>query len=654
MSKLWKTLAILKESKSEQIKPDKGLGIITNKWLWLQKMPPAVESYAKQENTIKPKAAKSAFESWSKRFAHAKKPRQNEEASEENAGNTSQPIAATGEDAARKIIIDNPDVSAATLLNTMKSQGLEIVKQEADTSSSNGQALRSGVEEGGPGSGRRPDGGGNGSVVVKDDSSKKGFGKVTVIDTSPKPIQIAKPMMQSNSITFNARFLESAARNDAIGWTRFRCVLIEEGLGNLRDAYYYSKEALESCVNLFEGKKIYADHPSMVDDEIRPERSVKDILGHFENVALVENEGRHCLEADVVIMPDEPYRWARGLLRSAVEYAKKFPDKSFVGLSINASGSAEPKDLNEVLREAPESARLKLQRAQEEIGLTEVKYVSRIDDAVSCDLVTEAGAGGKVLTLIEQEKSLMKKKNMKESEETQEKKEAQGETHPAGTAENEAAPADELGQPEHSDAAQDIELIKKMIAKYMGGSEDAELDEESMEMAMEAYECYKEMGQEGDKAVERACEAVKLAKHMAQKQAQKEAAPAGEEPEKKEEPVEEAKKESDVQESEKVVALTGKVALLEAQVKKFQLRDHLEKVCMESGLPQSVTKKFKSLEEVTSAKNETEIDKLFKLFKEGQGAGGKANVFDFSITTEKTTMKENNKTKAIDLSDCLN
>lgn len=192
------------------------------------------------------------------------------------------------------------------------------------------------------------------------------------------------------------------AADKGIGTTRFRAVMLQEGLGNFGDAYYYSKSALDSAAPVFEGKKIYADHPSAIDEQVRPERSVRDVLGHFENVHVEQlDDGRSQLIGDVVILPDDSFAWARSLMGHAVAFHEKFPDKEFIGLSINASGDAEPTKLAEFMKsELPESVMTKLSEAVGK-GIDEIKIVSALTEAVSCDLVTEAGAGGSVTNLIE-------------------------------------------------------------------------------------------------------------------------------------------------------------------------------------------------------------------------------------------------------------
>lgn len=620
MSKLLANLLLLKESKAKETD---SVGFKTNWWAWVSKLP--IGGPLETAGETKVQDLPTIWDGWASKLTQKRKSEATE-TPETNQG----PADVDGETQARKIIVDNSTISGATLLNTLHSQGLEIVKKEADASSSNGPSL-----------------------MAKKESSKQ--------------------------IPIHARFVEGSARNDAVGWTRFRCVLLQEGMGNFRDAYYYSRDALESAIALFEGKKIYADHPTEVESAVRPERSVKDVLGHFENLSIVtdKDSGQSQLEADVVIMPEESYRWARGLLKHSVEYSKKYPDKEFVGLSINASGSAEPQPIDSVIESAPSGAKIKLQQAKAELGLTEVRVVSKIEDAISCDLVTEAGAGGKILTMIEQESNMSKKPNkIKESEEKKIEAKVDEAAPPIADDKKDTKPADGAGDASgHDDEQKDIELIKKMIAQYLG-SGDEEPGAEEMEMAMEAYGHNKEMGMAEDESLKQAAYAVKLAKHMSKKKEgfppkkdakpvdgdKSEAPPKKDEVEESKECGDEMKKESEVKESEenkekkesnKVVELTGKLSLLESQIKAFQIRDHLDKVCRESGLGMSATKKFRDLEDIKSAKSESEIDKLFKVFKEAATHGGEADEkYNFVIQAEKISHSSSGK-KSLSFEDCV-
>lgn len=363
-----------------------------------------------------------------------------------------------------QMIIDNPQISASTFLNLLKSKGIKFElpqATEADMGSgvANGAMLRGGVKtlEGGPGSGRHKSGDQKSEVVkdkthrdktskllgtapsekgVKDLLAKFWYGKpenysFQQFDKDPNEMKIfssgkeitgARVLKKGNRFRFemfeessksesglvikSQTFFEADKPKDAvIGFTKFKVVLLQEGMGNFKDGYFYSKEAIESAIPVFEGAKIYADHPTAMDEQLRPERSVRDVLGHFENVRVELGESEQTmLVGDVVIVPDDQHKWARALMGHAVEYAKKFPDKDFVGLSINASGDASEMPIDEIVSKGiPQSAFAKIEKAKES-GATSLKYVSKINAATSCDLVTEAGAGGRVLEMIESDK----------------------------------------------------------------------------------------------------------------------------------------------------------------------------------------------------------------------------------------------------------
>ena len=574
---------------------------------------------------------------------------------------------------------------------------------------------------------------------------------------------------ESQSMVSEVRFLESLnPGQDIQNPSRFRVILIQEGMGNPKTAFYYSKDALYSAASLYEGKKVYADHPGRDEEETRPERSVRDVIGHYENVDVVLDSAsmQHQVEADLVVLPGENYQWARDVLKHAVDFSKKHPEKEFIGLSINANGEAEPKSIDDIVGLAPQGARSKLMKAKE-MGIKEIRYVSKIDDAVSCDLVTEAGAGGRVLAMLESDQKLQeggpgsgrkagggksrdeqraikraaaltksnlqhvafKKKsdaikkgisnaasnkkadawaahtaaakkaaqmNQKQSNESEGSMDEKDKLKEAGAVEA-AAPADQQqsqqdpGQldpvaaaeaQDHADAEQDKALIQAELKKYLGGEEGSHSEEE-LALAQEAYQCYKEMGLEEAKAIEYASNAVKLAKHMSQKQAEADAAAADaeqvpgqddqapveeseaqeseeaavEESEEQAPPVQEAEKQPEQQkESEKVVALSGKVAMLEAEIAKRDFAEAKDKMLRESGLSRSMTKRFLDLEEVKECKTEKELQKLFKLFKEGNadsGGGEALKEYDFILSAEKTTTTKKGA-QGISFEDCKN
>lgn len=493
----------------------------------------------------------------------------------------------SAEEIARQLIIDHPDISASTLLNTLKSKGITLSFMQVQT-------------------------------TMETDS-----GSSMVAQTRAQ--ESDKHMKMSESV----RFLESTT-NDGIGPTKFKTILLQEGMGNFGTSFFYTRKALESAVPLFEGKKMYADHPDAMEEQIRPERSVKDVIGHFENVRIEEAEdGRAMLIGDLVMMSEKSFEWARGLVRHAVEFNKKFPDKNFIGLSISAGGSSQAAPIDAFVREnkLPLSISKKLKEALES-GISTINVVNKFEDAISCDLVTEPGAGGNVVDILESNKS---------------KEDSMGKEEPK----KEAA---------HADADQDKELIKKYMKDK--GMSEADMDEASMNMCHEMYQGYKEMGHESAKALESAHESMNLAKHMGKKKAQEAATKESKSDKDMEEAGKKAKEDDAKKESEatvveelkkEVVALKATVAKFEEADKKNLIEKHLEKVCKDSGMPNSVTKKFR--ETIGEPKSVEEVDKMFGIFKEAFTA--KPAEGESFITPEKTSSGDGGG-RSMSLADCVN
>lgn len=530
------------------------------------------------------------------------------------------PASGSADDIANAILTGNPNISAPTFLNTLRSQGVILAKREpateADSASSNAASIRAGVHK----------------------------ERTTV------------PVGQMN-IRSAVKMIEGAKSDNGIGAVAFQVVIIQEGLGNLKDGFYYTKECLKNSITHFEGKKIYADHPSSQEEEVRPERSVRDILGYFENVKYEEAEGRGQLTASVRLMDEAPYSWARGLMRYAVDFSKKFPDKEFVGLSINASGDAEEKPVEDFMKEyqVPESAMVKLQSAVSQ-GLGSVRVVNLITDAISCDLVTEAGAGGKVLSMIEQEKLMKKQVNLdlsdeqnpkiKEAElpkeEPKEEPKAEPKAEPKEEPKKEEAapeaPAAASADPGHDDAAQDIELMKKVLKQYFGDQADS-LDESDDAMMKQAMEEYKSIGMEGEECMKMAAASVKLKKAKAAKEA--------------EEPKAEPKEEPKMESNKEIIKLSGENAALKESLKGYKLNEHLDKVLKESKLNRQSTDQFrKIIGDVKKIRDEKQIDAEFKMFMEGHKAaqGELSDVGGLTIMLEKASSSEATK---FDVTACL-
>jgi hypothetical protein len=480
---------------------------------------------------------------------------------------------------------------------------------------------------------------------------------------------------QGGMIISRLRLIESEANPvaDSQNPSRFRVVLIQEGLGNFGDCHFYSRQALDQAVQakIFEGAKCFANHPTAIEEQVQPERSVRDIIGHFENIALsIGSDGRAQIVGDLVILPGDAFDWVRALFITALDYAKKYPGQDLVGLSINASGDADEVGLNELLsdNELPESVKPKLADAATQ-GVTSVKLVSQLTSAVSCDLVTEAGAGGKIAQMLEQERARMKIFKTKEA-----KKEAEGESTEGkkeGGAQPGAAPAqagaeDPESDPDHADADQDDELIRQELLKYLGDGHD----DETVETFKQAIGAGKELGMDDKEAMQAAGNAMKLSKHMASKAAPAPAA-AGDAPTKPapgatttptEAEAEEKKEAGDPttasseakKETAKAIKLAAENAKLKETIKGYELNGCeglIEKKLRESKISRHATKLFR--ESAGAIKSETDFEEKFKIFKEAYSArGGEADLLEnFIVTPERQThLRESG---GLDLSDCV-
>jgi len=182
-----------------------------------------------------------------------------------------------------------------------------------------------------------------------------------------------------------------------------RVRVIQAGLGNLSDMYYFDRAALASLVPLLEGAKIYADHGPR---ESTDARSVRDIIGYYGEVAVGEADGVAEITATAHVLDGDATTWAWDLLRSAAE--RSGPD--LVGISISANGESEPAKIDVVLAEISDSPAKEKILAAKSQGKTIVNRVRKFLGPVSADLVSEAGAGGRIMSVMEGE--------MKETDET--------------------------------------------------------------------------------------------------------------------------------------------------------------------------------------------------------------------------------------------
>jgi hypothetical protein len=171
--------------------------------------------------------------------------------------------------------------------------------------------------------------------------------------------QVSQPAEESGDVLTGdlVPLVEKAVKDDGTAEIR----IIAPGQGS--SGYYPADVLQRDGPKVFgEGLHIYLDHPSVSDERDRPERSVKDLAGSLTGPAVWREDG---LYAPVKFLPTvAPHIGAIAPIS---------------GMSIRASGKAGTRD----------------------IGGKKVRTIESIDIAHSVDVVTRAGAGGKVMDLIE-------------------------------------------------------------------------------------------------------------------------------------------------------------------------------------------------------------------------------------------------------------
>jgi hypothetical protein len=170
-------------------------------------------------------------------------------------------------------------------------------------------------------------------------------------------------------------------------------VLLRAGPGNLGQRHYYSEKALQDSVarEIFEGAQCYLNHPTTIEEQTIPERSVEKLAGYFSDVTVrpytdPEFGKTTALYAD--FHPRVGDDRVLSIVRTCLEYAKRYPRMAWAGLSIYARGESVPI----------------------EIDGEQWNRVDRIDEVDSVDIVTRAGAGGTIVALRESEGRMKVKK----------------------------------------------------------------------------------------------------------------------------------------------------------------------------------------------------------------------------------------------------
>lgn len=161
---------------------------------------------------------------------------------------------------------------------------------------------------------------------------------------------------------------------------QYEATIVREGPGNPEDRNYYTREALQKAVHkgLFEGLQAYANHPTASEERDRPERDVRQLVGHFREARYLEQGGVGKVKAKFVPVHGQGYEWVTSLIESALQ---SVPGRPLIGISIDGQG------------DAPD---------QETIGGRSYNLVREVISLSSADLVTRAGAGGEFIRQLQE------------------------------------------------------------------------------------------------------------------------------------------------------------------------------------------------------------------------------------------------------------
>lgn len=270
--------------------------------------------------------------------------------------------------------------------------------------------------------------------------------------------------MEQDKLWAEGALIEGSAESDGKGAGEVIIDLIVEGFGNARDNHYYSANVLREAAEDFAGAKQYVDH---LDPEAQRKlngmpRSVRDLAGRITEAWVTQNDdGRTVIRGKAKIA--QPWLWS--LIES---------DPGLIGVSINAWGKSKPGTVEG----------------------RQARIVEGISKVGSVDWVTEAGAGGKVVSLVEaqlnEEDGMDKAATAEPAEEREEEQAAPTvesliENHPDVVEELLALQEDdaeaEEPEPEYEEDEDDSEDEEQTVEAI-----EAVVEERALELAQEQLE----------------------------------------------------------------------------------------------------------------------------------------------------------------------
>lgn len=142
--------------------------------------------------------------------------------------------------------------------------------------------------------------------------------RLEALETSFIGLREAKPDF------LNQQFSPMTQVTNSAGEKGYAVVLIREGLGNQEDANWYTAAGIKDMCESgrAEGMQAYANHPDLEEEETRPERDVRHLIGKHTDVTFAEAGGK--AQAKAVFVPittnemHPTYGWVTTLAEAAV------------------------------------------------------------------------------------------------------------------------------------------------------------------------------------------------------------------------------------------------------------------------------------------------------------------------------------------------
>ena len=227
-----------------------------------------------------------------------------------------------------------------------------------------------------------------GNVKVATHDNDKG--ELTIFhDNRPKkeanPMSTSAELVRGHARNENA-FSSEAAVDDAA--RTVEVIIISEGPGNEVDKNYYTPEAIESGVKLFEGARAFINHQTEAERGTRPEQDVHQLCGFYKDCKLTTvndpKQGKtvKALQATLVCDESEAGSLAFSKAKAQILYSKIYPGSKdcYAGISVNTGG---------------------WQDGTVEIAGDEWAKIVAFEGVQSADIVTRPGRGGAFLRFAE-------------------------------------------------------------------------------------------------------------------------------------------------------------------------------------------------------------------------------------------------------------